>query len=244
MFPLLYHTHHCLHNDDLPFWLELAQHHPGPILELGCGTGRVLLPLLQAGYPAYGLDSDLPMLQYLHSSLPPGLRSQPPIFLADMAVFRLAKQFSLVILPCNTLSTLAPAVRQAAFLRIKENLAPEGTFAASLPNPLVLAEMSRRGAEEVEETFIHPLTGNPVQVSSAWVRGKELFTVTWHYDHLLPDGGVERVTTRVKHSLETQEIYASELRQAGLQITASYGDFDRSPYTFESPNLVLIASRN
>jgi ubiquinone/menaquinone biosynthesis C-methylase UbiE len=48
MFPQLYHIHHNAHTEDLPFWLKLAQQQGGPVLELGCGTGRVLIPLIQA----------------------------------------------------------------------------------------------------------------------------------------------------------------------------------------------------
>ena len=58
MFPQLYHAHHNRSLEDLPFWLELAAQAGDPILELGCGTGRVLIPLAQAGYHTIGLDND------------------------------------------------------------------------------------------------------------------------------------------------------------------------------------------
>ena len=62
---LLYDTHHQRHLEDLPFWLELARNANGPILELGCGTGRILLPLLENNLPAIGLDLDADMLAIL-----------------------------------------------------------------------------------------------------------------------------------------------------------------------------------
>jgi len=241
MFPSLYHAHHNLHPEDLPFWLDLARQQSGPLLELGCGTGRVLLPLLEAGFQAYGLDSDLEMLRFLRLSLPAGQQSEPPLFLADMAHFRLALHFPLILLPCNTLSTLSPAERLSTLVCVHAHLAPGGLFAASLPNPLVLAEMPRRGAEEIEETFPHPVSGDPVQVSSAWRRSAGHFTVTWHYDHLLPAGQVERLTAQAVHSLEPPEVYFAALEEAGLPAVAVYGDFDRSPYTSDSPYLILVA---
>lgn len=242
MFPLLYHTHHSLHPEDLPFWLDLARGQFGPLLELGCGTGRVLLPLLEAGFQAYGLDSDLEMLRFLRRSLPPDQQIAPPLFLADMAHFRLALRFPLILLPCNTLSTLAPAERFSTLACVRSHLTPGGLFAASLPNPLVLADMPRRGAEEIEETFPHPVSGDPVQVSSAWRRSAQHFTVTWHYDHLLPNGQVERLTAQAVHSLAPPEAYYAALEGAGLAAAAVYGDFDRSPYTPESPYLILVAA--
>ena len=241
MFPLLYHTHHSLHMEDLPLWLALAGQHPGPILELGCGTGRVLLPLLQAGHVVYGLDHSLEMLRFLHDNLPPALQDKAHVFLADMACFHLAEQFSLIILPCNTWSTLPAEQRQAALERISAHLAPGGAFAVSLPNPDALAEMPRQGEEEVEETFTHPHSGFPVQVSSAWRRSKGHFTIFWHYDALLPDGQVERLTAQVEHLMEPAEVYIQELEQAGLQVSAVFGDFDQAPYTAESPALILAA---
>jgi SAM-dependent methyltransferase len=242
MFPSLYHAHHNLHPEDLAFWLELARQQSGPILELGCGTGRVLLPLLEAGFRAYGLDNDLEMLRYLRHSLPPGQQIEPPLFLADMAHFRLALQLPLILLPCNTLSTLAPAERLSTLACVRAHLTPGGLFAASLPNPLILAEMPRRGAEEIEETFLHPVSGDPVQVSSAWRRNAKHFTVTWHYDRLLPAGQVERLTAQAMHSLESPETYFAALEEAGLHTAAVYGDFDRSPFTSDSPYLILIAA--
>ena len=50
MLPSVYHAHHNRHLEDLPFWLDLAAQTGDPLLELGCGTGRVLIPLAQAGY--------------------------------------------------------------------------------------------------------------------------------------------------------------------------------------------------
>jgi len=243
MFPSLYHTHHSLHPEDLPFWLDLARQQSGPLLELGCGTGRVLLPLLEAGYRAYGLDNNLEMLRFLRRALSPAQQSAPPLFLADMAHFRLALQFPLILLPCNTLSTLSPEQRFSTLACARAHLAPGGLFAASLPNPLILAEMPRRGPEEIEETFPHPESGDPVQVSSAWRRSSHHFTVTWHYDHLLPDGQVERLTAQAVHSLEPAAAYFAALEGAGLQEAAVYGDFDRSPYTADSPYLILVAIR-
>ncbi len=239
MFPPIYHVHHGMYLEDLAFWKALAAQHGGPILELGCGTGRVMLPLLEGGYAVTGLDNDLDMLRFLMPRIPAGGARR--VFLADMAAYHLAQPFQLIIMPCNTLSTLAEEERQRVFACLRRHLSPGGVFAASLPNPAVLRAMPARGEEEIEEMLEHPETKGPLQVSSAWQRSKQAFTVTWHYDHLRPDGMVERLSVRVRHSLASLETYQAELRQAGLEIQALYGDFDQSAYTAESPDLILVA---
>ena len=66
----LYHLHHLGYTEDLNFWLAEAERAGGPILELGCGTGRIMLPLLEKGTRIYGLDNDPHMLDYLKKQEP------------------------------------------------------------------------------------------------------------------------------------------------------------------------------
>jgi hypothetical protein len=160
-----------------------------------------------------------------------------------MAAFHLGLTFGLVLLPCNTFSTLDAAGRQSTLERTYAHLRPGGIFAASLPNPVQLRQASRQSAPEVEETFLHPVDGEPVQVSSAWKRSSRDFQLTWIYDHLLPDGRVERHCAQVRHSLVGMETYLEELQQAGLKILHLFGDFDRSPFDGDSPNLILVAAK-
>jgi hypothetical protein len=94
----------------------------------------------------------------------------------------------------------------------------------------------------LEDEFIHPKTGNPVQVSSSWQRTKHTFNVTWNYDHLLPDGTVDRLTVGAHHYMTSLKTYLGDIEQAGLTVTAYSGDFDLSAYTDDSPYLLILAS--
>jgi SAM-dependent methyltransferase len=241
-FPLLYHAHHLRDSEDLPFWLELSSRQGSPILELGSGTGRVLLPIAQAGYEIIGLDNDLTMLAVLRQNAPDELRPELHLLQGDMSAFQLDERFALVLLPCNTLSTLAPPARLATLGCVASHLRPGGLFAASLPNPALLKRLPATSEAELEDIFPHPIDGEPVQVSSAWVRQEDLFTITWHYDHLLPDGHVERLTTQAQHHLASSENYQAEVNAAGMKIIEAYGDFEWLPYDeATSPYLVLLA---
>ncbi|OGO28050.1 MAG: hypothetical protein A2Z16_04130 [Chloroflexi bacterium RBG_16_54_18] len=243
MLARLYHAHHDPHQEDLPFWLELAHLQGDPILELGCGSGRVMLPLARAGHFVLGLESDPDMLTVLQENLPPGLAERVGTIQADMAAFELGRLFALILLPCNAFSTLTAKARGATLDCVQRHLTPQGLFAVSLPNPTMLRKLPGRSQPEVEEHFPHPLDGEPVQVSSSWNRTAGHFVVRWDYDHLLPDGNVERFSMQVRHELGSTEAYIAEIEAAGLHRVEIYGDYDRSPYSPESRYLIVTARR-
>jgi SAM-dependent methyltransferase len=241
MFPLLYHAHHSHFTSDLHFWKELASQSGSPVLELGCGTGRVLIPLAEAGCSCVGIDHDLAMLNFLQANLDPIQKPAPQLIQADICRFNLGIQFPLIIIPCNTLSTLDEQQRRSCLECTRRHIRKGGIFAASLPNPETLRHLPAESVSEVEDEFIHPQSGNPVQVSSSWRRAKHTFTLTWTYDHLFPDGTVERLNVDTVHHLVPAEQYLDDFRQAGFNISAVYGDYDRSPYTADSPSLIILA---
>lgn len=242
MFPILYHAHHGLHNEDLRFWLDLAGHSPGPILELGCGTGRVLLPLLRAGHQVVGLDRDWEMLAALRAGLPAGKSLTAQLFQADFTAFRLERKFGLILLACNTYSTLDREQRLLLLNLIRDHLLSRGVFAVSLPNPLGLKRLPSHAEPEIEEIFTHPVDGEPVQVSSAWERDAQTLQLIWHYDHLLPEGSVQRISVKTTHYLISSEEYQSEMRAVGLTVQKMLGDFDGSAFTAASPQLIFLIS--
>lgn len=243
MLPSLYHAHHNRYLEDLPFWLGLVQQTGDRLLELGCGTGRVLIPLAKVGYHTIGLDHDLAMLKFLLASNSQQIPTKPLLVASDICQFHLAAQFPLIILPCNTYSALDGDHRNACLGCVRRHLIPGGIFAVSLPNPALLLSLPDWSAPEIEDEFIHPSTGNPVQVSSSWQRKKDIFNVTWSYDHLFPDGKVEHLAVRVTHQLTTLETYVGEIERAGLWVRETYGDFDLSAYTADSPHLLLLVGR-
>jgi hypothetical protein len=172
------------------------------------------------------------------------VKDLPPhalIFCADMMAFWLERSFALVLLPCNTFSTLSASERVGMLRLVRAHLQPGGLFAASLANPVLLEALPAEGETEVEEVFYHPQDGHPIQVSSAWQRTQEIFTVLWHYDQLYPDGQVERLTVRQEHHLVLLETYQAEIERCGFASLTALGDFDRSPYTPKSSHLILLA---
>lgn len=238
----LYHAHHRLYREDIPFWEALAAQQGGPILELGCGTGRVLLALAQAGHAVHGLDNDPDALAVLENRINRRNVANVAYYQADMTNFSFKTPFALIILPCNTYSTLSSQQRLATLARVQQHLAPGGIFAASMLNPMRLSDLPERGEPELEETFAHPRSGNPVQVSSAWQRVDGCVQVYWHYDHLLPDGQVERSTATQQHGLASVDDYQNEISAAGFELKDRYGDFERAAYSSNSPYYIFVAA--
>jgi SAM-dependent methyltransferase len=239
---VLYDAHHRRHPEDLKFWLELANRYGDPVLELGCGTGRVMIPLAQAGHTVFGLDRNRAMLQVLKEKLALPWAARTRIFQADATGFNLAQKFGLILFPCNTYSTLPEAGRAQCLRRVRRHLASGGVFVASTVNPQVVFDLPQSSYTEVEEIFPDPESGDPIQASSSWERRGNLFHVAWHYDHLKENGEVERVTLRITHELKDASGYFEEMRDCGLKPAGVYGDFDFSPYEPDSPYLIMFAS--
>ena len=243
-FPILYHTHHQNFREDIPFWQSLARWQGNPILELGCGTGRVLIPLAQTGQTIFGIDNSPDMLAFLNQQFTGELRPNIHIIEGDMTNFQIDTQFRLIILPCNTYSTFDAKTRSSMLTCIFDHLAPGGVFGVSMPNPNLLLDLEESISElAIETIFSHPETGYPVQVSSRWERKVSVLSFIWHYDHLLPNGQVERITTTTDHQLTTVEQYKTEMLRARFTIKSTYRNFETDPYTPDSNYLIILAQK-
>jgi SAM-dependent methyltransferase len=239
---LLYHAHHKLYTEDLAFWQALAVQQAGLVLELGCGTGRIYQPLHQAGCSIFGLDLSQEMLSLLKSE-----QKDANIFQADLVQFNLDQKFNLIFLACNTWSIFSREERMQALKTIDRHLAPGGMFSISMPNPEILLDLEECDSVEQETTLVHPTTGNPVEVSSEWSietedSGQRLVTFIWHYDHLTPNGGLERVTHATRHWTAPAQTFIEEFENQGWQVKA-FGDFKKNPLALSSPYLILLGEK-
>lgn len=242
--PALYHLQHKLESEDIDFWISLADRYGGPILELGCGTGRILLPLAEAGYAITGLDVNFQALIFLKNSFSKKLHDRIPIFQSNMARFHLSTNYSMIFLACNTLSTLTTETRLATFNMVANHLNPSGIFATSFPNPAYLEDLPDSAEMEIEETFIHPTTGNPVQVMSGWECTKYKIIFRWYYDHLFPDGHVVREENEIQHYLTSIDEYVAEMKAEKLNPIQVLGDFSCADYEISSPYAIVITRKD
>ncbi|RLD06828.1 MAG: hypothetical protein DRI56_07430 [Chloroflexota bacterium] len=101
MLAKLYHAHHAHYQEDIPFWEQIING-AETVLELGCGTGRVSIPLARAGYLVWGLDWDESALGVARANLavePAPTRERVSFIRADMTNFSLDVRFGAAILP-------------------------------------------------------------------------------------------------------------------------------------------------
>jgi SAM-dependent methyltransferase len=227
---------------DVDFYRALARRAAGRILELGCGTGRIAIPLARDGYRVTGIDVSSAQLDLARrKAADAGVELE--FVLADMRDFALPEPFELIIVPSSSFLILPPPERPAALARAREHLTPDGTFVLDVfqPDPGVIA--ASQGALVHEWTRVDPSTGNTVVRSSSSTADVDGVTFSYIYDDIDPHGAVRRyIRTARLHFLYRRELELL-LASCGFGIEALYGSFDLEPLTPSSPRLIALAKR-
>lgn len=234
---------------DVELVLELAGQTGGRVLELGCGAGRLLLPLARAGFEVTGVDNSPAMLARARRHLagePPAVQKRTTLLEEDMVAFAGDGPFALVILPYNTLMHLPAERSSVLFKRIGRYLkADSGRLFIDLMNPLAIAHSDPDQALTLERRFIDPETGEMVaQMSSSRLdEAAQTLHVTWFYDASPPAGGPARriMVQDAYHYLYPHQLDLA-LQRSGFRLEAIYGDYDRTPFSEESGRLLLLAA--
>jgi SAM-dependent methyltransferase len=133
--------------EDLPLWRELAG--DGPVLDLGCGTGRVALDLAEHGVPVVGLDIDEVLLAELRRRA-----ADLPVetVRADARDFDLGRSFPVILAPMQTVQLLGGAAGRAGFLRCaRAHLDTGGLFAISIADAIETFEDMEAVMPDVRE---------------------------------------------------------------------------------------------
>jgi SAM-dependent methyltransferase len=237
---------------DVAFYFEAARQAEGPVLELGCGTGRVLLPAARAGVSIVGLDLSPHMLDVCRSRLgrePAEVQSRVQLVLADMRDFSLPGSFKLVTIPFRPFQHLTTVDDQLASLAaIRRHLAPDGILIFDIFNPSLDALVNRPLGQEldVEPEFSTPdgrrVTRRHKTVSHDRFNQVSRFELIYYVRH--PDGREERLV----HGFSMRHLFRFEaehhLARAGFTLRHLYGDFDKSPYGSTYPGeLIFVAAK-
>ena len=237
---------------DVGFYVDAAVSAGSPILEIGCGTGRVLIPTARAGIEIAGLDSSSHMLDVCRRRLadePEAVRRRVTLVDGDMRDFELQRQFTLVTIPFRPFQHLLTVEDQLACLsNIRRHLRDDGLLILDLFNPSLDWLVNRPIGEEMDEEpeFITPDGRRVVRRQKTVARDR--FTQVGQFEliHYVthPDGRTERIVQAF--SLRHLFRYEAEhlLARAGFSLEHVYADYDKNPYGSTYPGELLMVARS
>jgi SAM-dependent methyltransferase len=223
---------------DLDFYLMLAKESPGPVLEVACGTGRILIPCMQQGVDIDGIDLYPQMLDRLRQKAEPlGLR--PRVYSGDMRDFTLPRRYSLVFIAFNGFLHCLTTSDQLKALRVcREHLKPGGVLAFNTFYPGVEFLTGPQGTPVLElETAVVR-----VYDTRTFNRVEQVQHSVMEVQELAADGAVA-----ASHVSETDIRWTFKpemellLRLAGFSRWEIHGDFEHRPLTRESDLMVVLA---
>ncbi len=228
----------------IDYYVEQARAVDGPVLDLCCGTGRVLLPLLRAGVDADGVDGFPAMLEVARrKAAAEGFT--PSLELSDMRGFRLPRRYALIVIPFNSIVHNLTAEDQLATLRTcREHLLPGGrlVFDTFFPGAEWFAQP--QGEPQFEHEIPHPETGLPVQVYDT--RTLDPVAQTQRSEVEVRELGPEGEVVRSHRSWTTiRWIFKAELelllRLAGYSRWEIVRGFDGAPLTGATEPMLVTA---
>jgi SAM-dependent methyltransferase len=231
--------------EDVPMYLGFAERCGSPLLELACGTGRVLLPLARAGYETTGLDVSPAMLDVAKvKAEAERLSDRVRLVQGDMRDFSLDRRYSLTYVPLNSFMHLVtPEDHLAALSCIRRHLAPGGLLVIDLFNPDHEILLAGDGRVTLEKSLTDSRTGITVQ----WFHSRRVDTarqtqeVTFIIDEIGPDGTVRRVLFPFTARYFFYPEKALLLERAGFVVENVYGSYDLDPFGPDSEKMIFVA---
>ena len=237
--------------EDVGFFVDLARQAQGPVLEMACGTGRVLVPSARAGATMVGVDLSEGMLDACRAKLdlePAAVQQRVELLQGDMRSFDLGRTFELITIPFRGFQHLLTVDDQRAALhRLRSHLPHGGRLVVDvfnpalqflgderwLVNPLVEPEFSMPDGRRVVRRFRITTRDYANQV-----QGMEMaYDITW------PDGRTERrhdaFSLRYLFRFEAEHL----LEREGFHVEAVYGDYDKSPFGAKYPGEIILIGR-
>lgn len=244
--PDLYELIFARYDADLPFWLAFAREGAaGPVLDLCCGTGRVLLPLLEAGLAADGVDLYPEMLDVARAKAA-ARGFAPRLVAADMRSFATGRRYATIVIPFNAFAHNLTTEDQLATLeRCAAHLEPGGRLAFDVftATAAMLAEPEAAPALEME---IELGDGSRLQL---W-DGRRLdpaAQIQYSRIEVREVGGDGAILARHRFDTRVRWVTVTELdqvlRAAGFTRREIWGGTGRGPITADTSLLTAIAGR-
>ena len=250
LFAPLYDLEHADVSDDVGMYLNFAARCDGPVLELGCGSGRVTIALAKAGFDVTGIDDSTAMLALAREhAADAGVADRVWLEQCDVRRFataerpQVAQRFALAIYPLNGFLHLTSGEDQRMALgNIRQALLPGGLLVVDLPNPHATLVPGLDGQMIIRRQFRSPEGHTWLSMTSTQT---DLAAQVQHlllaYERVDDEGIVHRITAQ----MDLRFVYRYEmeylLNQTGFKLDDVYGNHDLDPYEADSPNMVFVA---
>jgi SAM-dependent methyltransferase len=234
---LLYDQEFCERNHEIPFYLRQAEVSAGQVLEIGCGTGRLTLPIAAAGKEIAGVDASAAMIaQARRKALAANLAVD--WYVQDARSMELNRRFSLAFIATNALQHLEDLRSVLAFFsRIRTHLRPDGLLIIDVFNPSI-AKLSRNlGAPHWHKSF-SLLDGRHVEVEadSEYISDAQVlhFILTYRHQRQIIH------TKDVRMRCFFPEEFLALCHLGGFDVVKRFGDYDETPFRASSPKQLVI----
>lgn len=236
---------------DVAFYVDAAVNAGGPVLELGCGTGRILIPSARAGARIVGLDASKAMLGICRTRVgeePQDVQDRIELHEGDMRSFDLGTRFALATIPFRAFQHLLAVDDQLVCLEaIRAHLEPGGRVIVDVFNPSLETFVKRPLNEELghEPEFETPDGRRVVrchQITAhdrfAQVNETELIYYVTH-----PDGREERLVHRFGMRYMFRFELEHLLARTGFELEDVYAGYDKSPFGSRYPSELIAVAR-
>ncbi|MDP2959842.1 MAG: class I SAM-dependent methyltransferase [candidate division Zixibacteria bacterium] len=233
---------------DIPLWLEYAKRYGSPVLELCCGTGRILFPLAKEGIEITGLDISEKMLDKAREKLnkeSEEIKKRVTLLQGDMRNFHLKKEFNLIFIPFNSFQVLLSIEEQNNCLRsVHKHLTSQGRLMISVFNPdLTRAEGVLRSEGDILEDYPQKEDLTQIYSNQFYDKPKQILKVRFFVDTTRPDGRFFRKTIDLKMRYFSPAEFERILFSNGFEKEELFGNYDKSPLDDKSPLMIFVARK-
>jgi SAM-dependent methyltransferase len=239
-----YDIEHAHFDEDLTLYMNFAGLCGGPLLELACGSGRLLVPLAREGYELTGVDSSPSMLNLAREALEQaGVAARCKLVQENMYSLHLGQQFRLAFIALGSFGHVCTRKEQRQTLAtVRNHLTPRGKFILDISNADV------RYMEHLSGQLLHQGTWQRDDgamlshfVSPASSPSRHFLELTHFYEEHRQGEAVKRTVIRTHLYLFERNEVELLLEEAGFVITNVYGDYELNPFEHDSPRMIFIA---